>query len=253
MFRVELKPLIDGANPYTENKYKSILIDLGKDGIVGVLNERAVLQETVHLYEGDAISTRLVDTPIQARGFVEIRTAFFTDNELVFQAQTYWGLKDATSGEDITGYVESATDVDPIHIFRTTKVLEGMPHLESSHFQYFDDFCSASIASQRSFYSFQLRDAGKEEIRWKIEHRRKVAEIIGRRRLRDILQMVSPHLEEMIQTMRERRISVVSRELEREIRLKRIIPSEFCLDMVTRWHDEIESFAKGMDEAGGVW
>lgn len=237
-FVVQLKPLVKDANPYEESKYKPPFI-----GSLREINERAALQESVLLYEGDIVATRFGDKPIQVKGFIDIRTAFFTDNEPVYGAEVCWGLKDAATKEDIDGYIDSAIDPDPIHIFRIVKILEALPRLREDFDESFDDLNDAMGAAGRAFFLFQLSNGEDKEYR--VETRRKIAEVIGKNKLRDILQMLPPNLEEMIEVMREKGIYVATENLEREIRLKRFIPSEYHHDAVAKWHQDVEDFAEG--------
>lgn len=242
-FKVEVRPFIEGANPYQENKCKDL----------GSLNKRALLQEKVYLYNGNIVKARLGEKDIQVRSFIDIRTAFFTDNTLVYHPFVHWGLKDGFTGKDIFGYTESEIYVDPVHVFRVIKIFEALPRLNEDFDTTIQDRCDANTASQRFFFSFQLKNAGKDDRRHRTKQRKRIVEKIGRDKLNEIFQMMPPRLEEMIQTMKERQIFVTTRNLEREITLKRILPSEYLLDTIKQHYKNVEDFAKDLEETDGNW
>ncbi len=85
-----------------------------------------------------------------------------------------------------------------------------------------------------------------------VEQRKRVGDLIGRKRLREILQMIPPRIEEVMQMMHDRDLFVCTRSLEREFKLGRLHPSEYYWDKIADWHRSALSFAKGMDEINGA-
>jgi hypothetical protein len=243
LFGGETRSYIKGANPFQEPKYKSSL---------GAINEKALLEDRTYIYEGNLVTANLGDSTILVQSFIDIRKVSFTDDTLIYRPQVHWGLKYPT-GEDVDGYTESAIDVDPLHIFRTIKVLEALPQLNEDIDLAIEDLYDAHIASQRFFYRLQLRDQEKEGQRYKVEKRRRIADLIGNKKLREILQIIPEDIEEIMQGLWDKDIFVATRELEREFKLGRRLKSEFYMDMIAKWNKTVEGFAKGMQETGGAW
>lgn len=233
--------MIEGSNPYQEPKF---IIPLRE------LNDRAVLQKRVYLFDGDQYGVRLGDSTVQARSFVDIRMYYFPDGEIVYDPFAHWGLKDADTEEDIRGYTDASIDVDPIEIFRIAKILEALPQLSTNPKQYIDDSCSAATAASRVYHSWDFEEPRRQEM---LNRRRRIASIIGRDKWREIIQMMPPQLEEMMQTMRDREIGVMTRTLERELRNGRLNRSEFYLDMISAHHKAVKDLAHGLEEIGGRW
>lgn len=241
-FRIEVKPMIEGSNPDQEPKFKSSL---------GEINNQAVLQERVYLFDGDQYTVMLGDSTVRARSFVDIRLHYFPDGDRVYHPFAYWGLKDADTEQDIQGYTDASIAVDPIYIFRIAKILEALPQLSTNSDQYIDDYCSAATAAARTYYSWDFEEPRRQEM---IERRHRIVSLIGRDKWRGIIQMIPPQLEEMMQTMQEREIGVMTGTLEREFKTKRLgSPSEFYSDMIDTHHNAVEDIARGLEETGGRW
>lgn len=240
-FRIEVKSMIEGSNPYQEPKFK---------GPFGEINHRAVLQKRVYLFDGDPYGVRLDDGTVRARSFVDIRRHYFADGEKVYHPFAHWGLKYADTGKDIRGYTDASVEVDPIRIFRTTMILAALPQLSTNPEQYIDDYCSAATAVARTYYPWDSEGSRRQEM---INRRRRIASIIGSGKWREIIQMMPPQLEEMMQTMRDREIGVMTQTLERELRNGRLNRSEFYLDMIIAHHKAVRDLARGLEETSGRW
>lgn len=238
--RTEIRPLIPGSNPFQEPKFKS--------PNTRELNHKAVLQERVSLFDGVSHPVVIADIARQLSGFVDIRKGFFVDDELVYQPFVYWGLKDTSTGERLRGYSDSTTGPDPIHIYRTVKILEALPLLEEDPNAFLQsDFVAASAAAKRVFYWFeQTPDSRRNHLSF----RSKIAENIGRDQLREILNTVPPNLEEMIEAMRKIGMSMSTRTLQRELRAGILAPSEFYADLIGEDYSNIRGMMEGLEEAG---
>lgn len=216
----------------------------------GEINHRAVLQERVYLFDGRQYAVSLGERITRARSFVDIRRHYFPDGNMIYHPFAHWGLKDAGTGEDIRGYTDASIAVDPIHIFRIAKILEALPRLSDDSRQYIDDYCSAATAAARTFYAWDFEEPGKQEM---LGRRHGVISLIGRSKWREIVRMIPPHLEEMMQTLQEKGIVVMTETLERELRLKRLVPSEFYSSMISAYHKAVEDMARDLEETGGRW
>lgn len=227
-FRVEVKPTIKGSNPYQEPKFKSPL---------GEINPRAVLQERIYLFDGNPYPVMLDKDTVRARSFMDIRLHYFPDGDRVYHPFAHWGLKDADTEQDVRGYTAVSIAVDPIYIFGIVKILEALPQLSTNSEKYINDYCSAATAAARTYYP----------------RRNRVASLIGRGRWKEIVQMIPPHLEEMMQTMEEKEIGVMTENLERELKMQRLTPSEFYSNMIVAHYKAVEDIARGLEKTGGRW
>lgn len=239
-FRIEIKPMVEGADPYIESK-------LRPDRST---NHRAVLQERIRLFDGQPYGVRLGAVPIQARSFVDIRLAYFTDGDRVYHPSAHWGLQNASTGDDIAGYTDAGVDADPIYVFRTARILEALPQLSTDSDQQIEDYCSAASAAARTYYSWDFTEPYRQEM---IDRRAKIATAIGRSRWRGIIQELPPNLEEMMQTMEDKGVGVMTQTLERELRIKSLAPSEFYVDKIRAHNQYVDDLARGLEEADGAW
>ncbi|MFH0936680.1 MAG: hypothetical protein V1808_00075 [Candidatus Daviesbacteria bacterium] len=237
LFRTEIKPFIAGANPYEENKYESNLRSI---------NHRAILVKTIYLYEGEQQEKMLEGKAIPTQGFMEIRDCYFPDGDRVYHEFLHWGLKDLVTNEDLYYYCDSAVDFDPILAFRMTKVLEELPFLtkdgEPRSYRIYTVTGQANIDRAISHY-------GKKEVD---ERKKVVTELIGQDRLKEILLMLPPNPEEIIQTMTENGLSVITSELERELRLGRITMSEFYLDVMKKHYQTLDDWVQALKKVGWI-
>lgn len=258
LFKEEIIPSVDGANPYQEKKYA---------GPAQAINPRAVLQKIVYLYTSEPHQTKLGSKNIQTSGFMEIRRPFFIDGEWLSLPFLHFGLKDVSTGKDIRVYSQAEYDADPVRSYRTTKVLELLPQLADTALplhstlpakdlikafkasdQAIEDYCCAITAATTVFYSWELENKSK---RREITRRKeRIASIIGVDHLNAILISLPPHLEEIIFTMQANEAPVDTRTLKEEFRIGRILPSEFYLDLVVDDNKRTADLIQGAIDIG---
>lgn len=240
-FRTTITPVVDGADPYIENKYRS--------DFSTAINHRAQLIERIHLYEGPVKTVTLRDQTLQVQGYMDISQTFFTDGEITNQPFIGWGLRNAVTNWGIEGYHDSGISCDPIYAFRQTRIFEELPNLNADSKQHIDDFVSAATSAGRVWQKWQIEHYGAEEL---IRRRKKIAYQIGKSKLREIMQVLPPRLEEMMQAMYDKKRWVDTKSLERELRLKKLNPSEFYLDAIRSYGQFIGDIAAGLKETGGA-
>lgn len=239
-FGVEFKPQVKGSDPYSEPKTLPPC---------NSVNLKAVLIEVIHLYDGP-IQLLKVDSRIRSmQGVMEIHTGMYADGHQVYSTFFEGGLRDTNTGDKFM----MDGSADPIHVFRMVKILESMPQIRTWHDHYInhEDQVKVYRATQRVFHGFrtgfvQLKGSRDQFLTARSE----VAVLIGRARLREVLQMVPDNLEEIIQTMRQKGLWVSTDNLKRELRVKRIHPSEFYWDIIRESRGEIEELARSMEECG---
>lgn len=241
LFRITVSPVIDGADPSKEQKYRPP----GR-----AINPRAQLIERIHLYEGSIKTRTLGDKTIQVQGFMDISQTFFPDREITNQPFISWGLRDASTYLRIWGYSDNGISCDPIYAFRFTRILEELPEISDNSETHIDDFVSAATSAEKVLNRYDFEDEGKEEL---IRRRKKIATLIGHNKLREIMRVLPPRLEDMMQVMYDKKRWVNTKNLERELKLNRLKPSEFYLDAINAYNKVLKDLAAGLEKTGGAW
>lgn len=242
-FRITTKPMIPGSNPYEEPRYK--------DEKIGSLNYRAILEEMVYLYDGPVQKVVIGNEKTTVRSFIDIRSYFYTNRQQVYHPSVNWGLKFVDSEEDVSGYIDQGTMVDPIHVYRVAKGLERLNKLDNSAHYPGDDFYAISNAVRRVFDREELEDLRERDLL--LQQRHAIAEWIGNDDFRRILQDIPPRLEETIVMIREKGAYLMISGIQREIKAKKINPSEFYRDLMDEYWQFIDDIAKGLEESDGAW
>lgn len=239
-FIVEFRPLVEGSDPYFEPKTLSPC---------NSVNTKAVLFEVIHLYDGPVQPLKVGRRIRSMQGFIEIHTGMYADGDQVYSSFFGGGLRDTNTRDK---FIMDGS-ADPIHVFRMVKVLESMPQIITwrDHYINHEDQARVYRATQREFQGFpsgfvQLRGSRDQFL----TARREVAALIGRARLREILQMVPDNLEEIVQTMGRKGLWVDTNNLQRELRVKGVHASEFYLDIIGASRREIWELVRGMEECG---
>lgn len=242
-FTVEFRLQGKGSNPYLASLEPKTLPPYNS------VNFKAVLFEVIHLYDGPIQPLKVGRRIRSMQGFMKIQTGMYADGDQVYSTFFEGGLRDTNTGDEFMVGISA----DPIHVFRMVKTLESMPHLRTWHDRYINHEDKAKVyrAAQRVFHGFhtgfvQLKGSRDQFL----TARREVAVLIGRARLGEILQMVPDNLEEIVQTIRQKGLWVDTDNLERELRVNRVHPSEFYLDTIRESQGEIKELARGMEECG---
>lgn len=242
-FRVEFRPCVEGADPYTESKTRPP---------ANAINQKAVLYEIIHLYEGQSQRMKIGRRMYSAHGFMNVRTGMYTDGEQVYSTFLEWGIKDEDSGEELGGN----NYADPIQVYRMVKALESMPviHTTSNSWRRwlsFQDLRMVSQATQREFHRFdpafiQLEGSREQFLR----SRRKMAALIGNTKLREILRIVPENIEEIIDVMGQKGLWVSTKNLERDLKVGNIHWSEYYTDVIGNSEEDLSQFTQSLEEHG---
>lgn len=242
-FRITTKPMIPGSNPYEEPRYE--------DERIRSLNRRAILVERVCLYGGSVQEVVIGNETTTVRSFIDIRSYFFPDRLRAYHPSVNWGLQFVDTEDDVPGYTDQGSMVDPIHVYRVAQGLERLNKLDNSADYPGDDFYAISNAVRRVFDREELEDLRERDLL--LQQRHAVAEWIGNDDLRGILQDIPPRLEEMTVMIREKGAYLMISGIQREIKAKKINPSEFYRDLMDEYWQSIDDIAKGLEETGGAW
>src|SRR3989344_1046166 len=236
-FRIEVKPLVYGADPYIEPKRLS-----GGD------NPRAVFKERTYLYEGPN-QMKLVGTDVvSVQSFVDIERGFFADSTDFSRPFIHWGLKGGITGENMRGFETYDISVDPIEVFRATQILDALPAIRVEG-KKTNDFYAALTAAKQVFYDWELT---MKEFSDEISNKQQtIATLITPSLYQEILTASPPQLEDMVIALRDKNLTVNPKTLKQDFQRGTIIPSTIYEEAINHHDRLIEGMVEGLRRTGG--
>lgn len=244
-FRRELYPFVAGSNPSVEPRRNPN----------GSTNHAAIMVEEIYLYEGPIRDMELPEGIETVQPVLFTRQNQYTDGTIDSGGWIHYGLKTPSERERFPKFVSSATSGDPLQLYRFMKLLELLPGIQEmprgeNDLVATNDYYAALRAAYRSFYSWEFEG---EYLEKNIEARNRIRMLVGNDNYRRILKEVPPQLDDMIDTLRSRDISVSPHSLEQELAWGRIKPSERYDSAIQDYRELVQSIADGIEETGGRW
>lgn len=240
MSKIERFPNIPGSNPQLEDRLEK--------GIF--VNERALEVERIHLYDGQPRSLNIHGQTHQVATFIEISSRYFAKtNEKSGRSCVNLGYRDLSAGTE--SFHSYSGLVDPIHLYRTVKVLEFLP----------DDVIVVDGFEEwnwRGVYSdaegiFQSAHEKESESRYegvpegRVAGRKRIAELIREAKFAEIGQLIPDDLDEWIALIRSKDITVGFYSIGEEIKRGRLMMSEFYLEGIAETDKQLDKAREAIE------